>query len=203
MNTNKITIDAIGKACPMPVIMAKKEIDGGNTEFDIIVDNAIAVENVRKLAKTSGYSLESSEVEGNYHISLIKDGSEAKTIEVISCVPTTREDNDWTLFVRSNVLGIGDDTLGEGLMKMFFYTLGESEKAPKQIVFVNGGVKLPCEDEQVIEHLKKLEEQGSEILVCGTCLNFYKIADKLKVGNISNMYDIVGSITNTAKVVTL
>ena len=52
-----LVIDAMGKACPIPVIMAKKEIDGGKSEFIVTVDNKIAVENLKKLATSQGFGL--------------------------------------------------------------------------------------------------------------------------------------------------
>lgn len=30
-----------------------------------------------------------------------------------------------------------------------------------------------------------------ELLTCGTCLNFYGLTDKLAVGGVTNMYEIV------------
>ena len=53
------------------------------------------------------------------------------------------------------------------------------------------------------DHLKALSDSGTEILVCGTCLNFYGITDQLKVGAVSNMYDIVTRMQKAAKVISL
>ena len=68
---------------------------------------------------------------------------------------------------------------------------------------MNEGVKLPAENEQIAEHLKTLQEKGAEVLVCGTCLKFYGIADKLMTGNVSNMYDISECMHKADKVITL
>ena len=84
-----------------------------------------------------------------------------------------------------------------------FYTLAESNDAPRYILFMNSGVKLPVENDQVVEHLKALQEKGSEILVCGTCLKFFGIADNLKIGTVSNMYDISERMHLADKVITL
>ena len=88
-------------------------------------------------------------------------------------------------------------------MRMFFYTLSQGDDLPKSILFMNGGVKLPALDEQVVGHLKELEQKGCEILVCGTCLNFFGIADQLKIGTVSNMYDITKRMFDAAKVISL
>ena len=106
-------------------------------------------------------------------------------------------------FVPRETVGDGDPELGRSLMKMFFYTLSQSDDLPAAVLFMNGGVKLPTQDEQVIEHLRTLANRGVELLVCGTCLNFYGIADQLKLGVASNMYDIVERMQRADKVLTL
>ncbi len=68
---------------------------------------------------------------------------------------------------------------------------------------MNSGVKLTVEGSEVIDPLKKIENEGIEILVCGTCLDFFSIKDKIKVGRISNMFEIVNSLINSDKTVTL
>ena len=50
-------------------------------------------------------------------------------------------------------------------------------------------------------NVKMLEEQGVEIRTCGTCLNFYGISDKLQVGEVTNMYDIVETMAKASKVI--
>ena len=59
------------------------------------------------------------------------------------------------------------------------------------MIFYNGGVYLTCEGSPVLEDLQKLADAGVEIFSCGTCLNFYGLQDRLKVGQVTNMYAIV------------
>ncbi len=89
--------------------------------------------------------------------------------------------------IQSEFLGRGEDELGAILMNNFLRILGESEEKPKTMVFWNTGVNLVAEGSPVLEHLKKLESQGVEILGCATCLDYFKLADKLKVGKPTNM----------------
>lgn len=64
---------------------------------------------------------------------------------------------------------------------------------------MNSGVKLVAGDEQqIIDSVNKLIEKGTEVLVCGTCLDFYGLKEQLKVGEVSNMYDI-GPYARTCK----
>ena len=65
------------------------------------------------------------------------------------------------------------------------------EVLPKTIIFYNEGVKLAVENSESLKDLKNLEERGVEILCCGTCVNFYGLTDEIKIGSITNMYNIV------------
>lgn len=212
------TIDACGKACPIPVILAKKEIDAGAPSFAIQVDNEIAVQNLRRMAVSQHYQETVTEAGGIYTVSMHKIGSKASLQDVapaldqsgtmeapfqsdlgVSAVPA----RVWALFAGKDTLGTGDEALGNSLIRMFFYTLAQSEDLPRWIVFMNSGVKLPVSDEQVVAHLKVLQDKGCEILVCGTCLNYYEIKDNLQIGTISNMYDITTCLQKAEKVLTL
>ena len=69
------------------------------------------------------------------------------------------------------------------------------------MLFYNGGATLTTEGSDSLEDLKSLEAQGVEIKTCGTCLNYYGLTDKLQVGEVTNMYDIVETLAKAAKVV--
>ncbi|MBX9136883.1 MULTISPECIES: sulfurtransferase-like selenium metabolism protein YedF [unclassified Clostridium] len=194
-------IDAKGKNCPMPVIMAKKEIDLGVKFFEIEVDNKIAVENLKKLANSQGFVTKVEENNGNFKVDFSNGCEECE--EILEKIEGKKPLGDWAVFVNKEIIGAGSDELGISLMKMFFYTISEGEDLPKSILFMNGGVKVPTLNEQAIEHLKVLENKGVELLVCGACLNFYGLEEKLAVGKISNMYDITNAMKESAKVITI
>ena len=198
--TKHMQIDARGKACPMPVIMAKKELDGGCRDLIVLVDNRTAIENLTRLGNSAGVHVASGEAEGAFFVHLT---GEAKLVEapVIAC-PVTG--SGYAVFIGKDTVGSGDPTLGYNLMKMALYTLAQGDSVPAHVLFMNDGVKLPAgEEQQVIESLMTLIEKGCLVLVCGTCLNFYGIADRLKVGTVSNMYDILGAMLRADKVISL
>lgn len=60
---------------------------------------------------------------------------------------------------------------------------------------------LTCEESPALEDLRSLEAQGVEILTCGTCLKYYGMEDKLKVGDVTNMYTIVEKMTGATLIV--
>ena len=150
-------IDAKGKACPMPVMMAKKEMDTGCEALSITVDNAIAVQNLSRLAESQGFAAETAEENGCYTITMHRTGAPAQEMpeELLNCaVPAA---SDYVVFAGRDVIGEGDPELGHSLIKMFFYTLSEKPDLPSAIGFMNNGVRLVTENEQTIEHLQVLE----------------------------------------------
>ena len=102
-----------------------------------------------------------------------------------------------TFLIQSEGLGRGDDQLGIMLMANFLRLLGESQDKPAALVFWNGGVKLACEGSHVLDYLEKLEKQGVEILACTTCLEFFELVDKLKVGKPTTMVKSIQSMLNS------
>lgn len=231
-------IDAIGKACPMPVMLAKKELDKGCADLVVAVDNKIAVENLSRLAEKRGLSVEVLEKESIFEVriqaleedkisleqqstfvsqqlseqqsaSVLQQPSEQQSTSV-SQQPSEQQSAcgelgcGYAVFIGKDVVGDGERELGENLLKMAIYTLSQSDEVPASILFMNSGVKLPAgEEQQVIDSLKELMEKGTEVLVCGTCLNYYGLTEQLKIGTVSNMYDILGKMQSAAKVITL
>lgn len=194
-------IDARGKNCPMPVMMAKKEIEQGIKFFTVQVDNKIAVENLRKFASSQGFEVSVEEANGDFNVKFSNGCEECE--EIIAKVENRKPLGDWCVFVNKNTIGIGDEELGQSLMKMFFYTVSESEDYPRAVLFMNDGVKVPTLNDQAAEHLRKLEEAGVELLICGACLDFYGLKEKVTVGQVSNMYAILEVMKSAGKVITL
>ena len=195
-------VDAKGKPCPTPVIMAKKAMAEGHDTFTVLVDNPTAVENLKRLGDNQGFAVAVREEGGTYALDFTK-GEGCSACEEAVNSPLPAAGGDWAVFVGRDIIGDGDRELGGNLMRMFFYTLAQGEDKPGAVLFMNAGVKLPTLDEQVADHLKALSDAGTEILVCGTCLNFYGIAEQLKVGTVSNMYDIVTRMQKAGKVISL
>ena len=199
-------LDAFGKACPMPLVMAKKELDAGCRDLQVQVDNETAVKNLLRLGEKSGLATSVSEIEGGWLVAFAGDAVEGAAAPVAPEVAPVCGPNGcgYAVFVGKDHVGEGDPQLGYNLMKMALYTLAQGEQAPASLLFMNSGVKLVAGDEQqIIDSVNALIEKGTEVLVCGTCLDFYGIKDQLKVGDVSNMYDILGRMHEAAKVITL
>jgi selenium metabolism protein YedF len=194
-----IEIDARGLACPKPVVNTKKELDKLEKGIVIVtVDNSIAKENILKLSSSS-----------NCETKIIKDQEDLIVIEIKkgeNVIIENKKNNELEnkcIFISSDKMGEGNDELGDVLIKGFIYTLTEVKPYPKYIVFVNSGVKLTAQNKATIENLKILEESGVEVLSCGTCLDYYGLKEKLQVGCITNMYNIVDIMKNTSQTISI
>ncbi len=194
-----IKVDARGLACPKPVINTKKELDKINEGIvEVTVDNNIAKENILKLSKSL-----------NCESIVKKEENEMITIEIKkgngTIVQEQKEEEleNICIFISSDKMGKGNDELGAVLMKGYIYTLTESKPYPKYIALVNSAIKLSTENAHTIENLKILEENGVEIVSCGTCLDYYDLKDKLSVGSVTNMYSIVDIMKKSSQTISI
>jgi selenium metabolism protein YedF len=199
-------VNAKGLACPEPVILTKKALASCD-EVTVLVDNATALENVKRLAAASGCIVDAIEEPGGlFRIHLKKQqGDRMASDEPLQCgypEASPQSASGPTVFViASTVMGHGNDDLGALLMKAFIHTAVELEHGPDIMVFYNTGVTLTASDSGVVDDLKALEEKGAKILVCGTCVNFFDLTGKIGAGTISNMYDIAGALSTAGRIV--
>lgn len=207
-----ITVDAMGDACPIPVIKTKKALAelNGSGELEVFVDNEIAVQNVSKMAANAGGDVASEQIsEGKYRVAirLAGDGTagerdtEEKVEEKQAEKTAGKEKKHTIVVVSSDRMGSGNDELGKVLVKGFIFAVTQLDELPEQMLFYNGGAVLTCEGADTLEDLKNLEAQGVEILTCGTCLDYYGLKEKLQVGSVTNMYAIVEAMSRADKII--
>ncbi len=184
-------IDCRGLACPQPVITTKRALDQlEEGEMIVIVDNSVSCNNVERFARSQGCSVEIKEEGQDFHLHIQK----TKSSRPLEPSQEEKKVHKIVVYINSHLMGIGEETLGEILMRSFLRTLLDIEIKPSRLILVNSGVRLSSEGSEVLETLRTLSEKGIEILSCGTCLDFYGLKEKLKVGKISNMYDIAQSL---------
>jgi selenium metabolism protein YedF len=218
-------INCEGLACPQPVIRLRDLLDSEAPEqVAIIVDNEPALENVSRFLASRGYSHDSQRQGALWRIAGARQaeagggqgtGAQAAKTPAASPdqaaktpavspdqaagkAPETRQ----TLIILSSALfGAGDDELGAKLMKNFLATLPEMGESLWRIVMLNGGVTLSIADSPVIDELRRLADSGVSLLVCGACLDHYKLLEQKAVGETTNMLDIVTSMELADKVI--
>lgn len=191
-------LDVRGLACPEPVVLTKKAIEAGETEILVISDSTTVVGNIQSLAKKMNFNAEvATNPSGKeFRLRLTRQATHHQDASVSP--DKTRE--RVIFFISSQFIGRGEDSLGEILLKSFLKTILELP-LPEKLVFMNTGVKLTIEGAPTINALKEIESGGVEILVCGTCLDYFQVKDKLAVGRVSNFLEITESMLNADKVI--
>jgi len=190
-------IDAKGLACPKPVVLAKKAISC-NQEVLVVVDNQTAASNLTKLGKKMGAEVSVVEESETEFKVMFKN---KKSSDSENAGSELEASGAKIYLIPSDTMGDGERELGQILMKGFISTIKELDPLPKRIIFLNSGVKLATK-EDIIFYLKELEEQGVEILLCGTCVDYYELQEEVGVGDISNMFEIADNL-NRGDVVTI
>ena len=202
-----VTVDARGLACPQPVLLAKKAI-AENEEVTVIVDNEIAMENIRRMAAKAACDFSVTEREGGIReIALVRTGAAgqatadaaAVAAELTCAVAPGKETGPIVVILSDNRMGRGDDVLGDILIRGFIHTLLQLKPLPGTIICYNAGVKLTVKDSAVLDDLQQLAKAGVDILVCGTCVNYFELGDQIATGHISNMYDIAETMAGAAR----
>ncbi|MBO8138464.1 MAG: sulfurtransferase-like selenium metabolism protein YedF [Desulfotomaculum sp.] len=198
----KKEINNCGLACPQPVLNTKKALDEIESGIVVsIVDNEAAKENVTRFAQNAGHDVSFEENDGKYIITIIK--GEGGQEEVAVPVKEVEQTAASTIYlITTDSIGQGAPELGYTLMKSFFISIKAVEPIPKALILMNAGVKLACTGSKAVEDLQELEKKGTEIIACGTCLDYYKQKDKLEVGKVSNMFEIISKM-GTGKVITI
>lgn len=196
-------LDCRDLACPQPVLHTKEKVDSESPQsIEILVDNQAAKENVTRFLNSQGYQVSSEPRGEDYLVSGERDPDKAVVepdAQAFACQPARRV----LVFIGSDAIGRGDDTLGAGLMKNFLATLKELGPELWRVIFVNSGVKLCCQGSESLAELEGLEKAGVSLLVCGTCLNFFKLLEQKQVGQTTNMLDVVTSLQLADKVITV
>lgn len=187
-------INAIGKTCPMPVILTKKALRSYPTEaLKISVDNEIATQNLKKMAEQLQLSYQMKKIdETNYEVTLNKDAIET-SLQASSSVQIhpESENESYIVVINSDKVGHGPEELGTLLMKSFVFSLSEQEQLPAKILCYNSGANLTIEGSPVLEDLQAMAGEGVEVLTCGICLEYFEYQSRLAVGDVTNMYQIV------------
>lgn len=203
----KYEVNAAGKQCPVPVVMTKAVLDkaAAGDEIHVYVDNETAVNNLGRLAKSKGCTFVSEKLEEKHYHIRIGAGSAFVERTEVSEIETAEKQEEFqkgtVVVISSDKMGEGDDTLGKILIKGYIYALSQLAKLPETVIFYNGGAKLSSEGSECLEDLAYLAEEGVEILTCGTCLKFYGLEEKLKVGEVTDMYTIAEKMAGAEKII--
>jgi selenium metabolism protein YedF len=195
-------IDARGLVCPAPVLQTKAALrEDKPNRVKVVVDNAAAQQNVQRFLESQGFQSTLKQDGDDY---LVSGTCVAESREQVR--PSAGEQSDdmkILVMCATDRIGFGDDELGLKLMVNFLRTLKEMGSELWRLVFVNNGVKLTIDGSQVLDDLQNYEKEDLKILVCGTCLDHFSILERKKVGETTNMLDIVTAMQLADKVISI
>lgn len=201
------TLDARGLACPAPVLLVKDAVEKENLlELTVMVDNEASKENVSRFLSTKNYSVTKSSQGSDFLLVAHRQESSEVTPQPTPDSGTKSEAEIKAkifIMVAGDRMGSGDADLGEKLMISFIKTIKEMGDNLWRLVFVNSGVKLTTDSSPVLTELQAYERNGLSILVCGTCLTHFDLIEAKKVGETTNMLDIVTAMQLADKVINI
>jgi selenium metabolism protein YedF len=191
-------VDCRGLACPQPVMTTKKALDQlEEGELLVIVDNAVSCNNVERFAQSQGCSVEVEQRGKDFSLRIRKGRGRQET----ESLQEREKVKKVVVYINSHLMGGGDEALGSFLMKAFLKTLLDLDAKPNRLILINSGVQLASEGSKVLDSLIALSEKGVEVLSCGSCLDFYGLKGKLKVGIVSNMVEIIQSMMEADRLI--
>lgn len=194
-------VDTCGQLCPVPLIMTKKAIQESipGSVLKVITDNETAFRNLKNYLKELKIGFK--EIYSGPHLLLEFEVPVIKQSNVSAEEYCTTSRPHYTVVVKSDTMGQGDDELGRLLLRGFINSLSESERLPTTVILYNSGVKIAIEGTDTSVSLQKLEERGVTVMACGTCVDFFHIKEKLAVGVIGNMFQITQLVAEAGHVV--
>lgn len=198
-------LDCRGLACPQPVLRTKEALEAGAKVLEVLVDNEAACRNVQRFAGSMGCTVHMEQEDANLHRLIVAaqagttPNGTAPEPDSRHCAPPAQ--GGLLYVIASDTMGRGDDQLGRSLMQTYVQTISQVDPLPETIILYNSGVRLVTAESGALEALRTLQARGVEILVCGTCLDFYQLQSALQVGQISNMFAIMNATVRAAKVV--
>ncbi len=194
-------LDCRGLACPAPVLQTKELIEQEHpNSLIVLVDNEAARQNVSRFLSTQHFEVSVEEKEGQFRITGTHGGTPPVEDPAVSLDASEKK---IMVMVGTDRMGVGDDELGRKLLFNFLKTLKEMGPQLWRLVFVNNGVKLTIEGAATLPILQGLATEGVMILVCGTCLDHFKLLEKKQVGETTNMLDIVTAMQLADSVVNI
>ena len=209
-----IVVNATGRACPESVAMTKAALDKGAEELEVLVDNPEAATNVKRLLEGRGFRVLLQDDDGRLKLTAGKktepsvstsqaSASQAPAPAPAAPMPVPRPAEGMAVLITGKTLGRSDEELGEILVKGFLSAFSQLDVPPRTVALINEGVKLALFDSSSCDHLKNLERKGTNILVCGTCVNHFGITDSVGAGVISTMFEIVEALNGSGRILSL
>ena len=110
---------------------------------------------------------------------------------------------DTVILITNYGMGKADESLQLKLVTKYLELIQFNENLPGVICFYADGVRLAVSDSPVLEQLQALDGKGVRLILCSTCLEHYGLSNKVQVGIVGGMTDIIEAQVKASKVITL
>jgi DsrE/DsrF/DsrH-like protein len=107
------------------------------------------------------------------------------------------------IVINQDAMGHGDPELGQKILGTFLTKAGAAFDELEAIAFYNSGVRCLAEGSPYLPQLSTLDEQGVDLIACGTCVDAFELRDRIRVGEVGSMDRILSELERAAKVITL
>jgi len=191
-----LIVDTKGQQCPAPLIATKRALKETKTgeSFKVLTDNRTSLENISRFLGDNKMEFSVKETAGIWTMTITKETLDVPLTNAEEYCTTSIphfSQGDFIIAINSDKMGEGDEELGRLLINNFLKAIKDLEVLPAKIVFYNNGVKLGTTGSPVYEDLKEIESMGVGLLFCATCVRHYSLENKIKIGTLSNMFEIV------------
>jgi selenium metabolism protein YedF len=201
-----LIVDTKGELCPVPIIETRKALKSSQTgeTIQVLTDNKTAFSNISRYLTDNKIKFNVAEEKGVWTFTITNEKGFSDTTraeDYCEAIVPDFKTGEFAVVISSELMGQGDDELGKKLMKSFFVALSCLDSMPSSIMFYNSGVRLTVDDSHVIDILHEIENKGVELLICGTCVDHFKLGSRIEVGKISDMYIITDKLSRTGNII--
>jgi selenium metabolism protein YedF len=198
----EIVVDARGQLCPKPLILTKQALKDNivGTQFVVLIDNETSCQNVERFLTDNGMTPHIGADGSEFILRFTKHAPELAVPDAAAyCVSSAP--SSYVISLASETVGRGPVELGAILMQGLMATLGDVHPLPSHVVLYSSGILLAVDGSPFVEPLRKLEQRGVKLLICGTCADYYQKKAEIHIGTISNMLTILETLTRAGKII--
>ncbi len=199
-------VDTRGQSCPAPLIATKRALKGAvnGESFGLLTDSQTSLSNISRFLKDNNAGFTVEESDGFWTITVSGMTSPLTHPEAEEYCPTAIPHfarGNFVIAFSSDSMGDGDKEIGQLLMANFLKAIKDLDVLPDKMLFYNKGVTLGSNDSPVVGEIREIEKMGVGVFFCSTCVRYYALEEKVKVGSLSNMFEILQIMASAGNVI--
>lgn len=199
---SEIIVDARGQICPKPLIMTRQALNdhGVGAMYAVLVDNETSSRNVERFLRDNGLVPQVSRAGEEFTLRFTKTAPQLAAPDAEGyCTPAGNAGH--VVSLAADHVGRGSEDLGRLLARGLIEALGEVAPLPTHLILYSSGILLAAEGSDCVEPLRALERRGVKLLICGTCVEYYRKKGEIRAGTITSMLTILETLTRAGKII--